>query len=163
MHIIGIDPGNVQSAVAIYHKKTDSIPKTFIDYNANILKWIFEESYKLKPLTFAVEKIASYGMPVGESVFETVWWSGRFHQLIEEEHKKTIIYRITRNKIKNHICHSSRAKDSNIRQALIDRFGPPGTKKLPGKTYGIKKDMWAALAVAVTCSDLLENESNIHQ
>jgi hypothetical protein len=32
---------------------------------------------------------------------------------------------------KMNICHSMRAKDSNIRQALIDRFGVVGTKKNP--------------------------------
>lgn len=158
-HIIGIDPGNIQSAISVFEGTNNLIQETFIDQNDNILGWILNESYKLKPCAFAIEKIASYGMPVGETVFETVYWSGRFHQLIREEQRHADIYRITRNKVKNHICHSSRAKDSNIRQALIDRFGAPGTKKTPGKTYGIKKDMWAALAVAVTCFDLMINDS----
>jgi hypothetical protein len=42
-----------------------------------------------------------------------------------------------------------RAKDANIRQALIDKIGPQGTKAQPGPTYGIKSHSWAALAVAV--------------
>jgi len=42
-----------------------------------------------------------------------------------------------------------RAKDANIRQALLDLIGPQGTKKTPGPTYGIKSHTWAALAVAV--------------
>jgi hypothetical protein len=46
-----------------------------------------------------------------------------------------------------------RAKDSNIRQALIDRFGEPGTKKVPGLLYGIKKDEWSALALGVFWHD----------
>ena len=48
-----------------------------------------------------------------------------------------------------------KAKDSNIRQALIDRFGPVGTKKNPGWFYGVSKDVWAAIAVGgVTFHDL---------
>jgi hypothetical protein len=43
-----------------------------------------------------------------------------------------------------------KAKDANIRQALIDKIGPQGTKKDPGPTYGISKDVWSALAIAVT-------------
>lgn len=49
------------------------------------------------------------------------------------------------------------AKDKNIRQALIDRYGVVGTKKNPGFFYvnGTKfaKDMWQAMAVAVTYFD----------
>jgi hypothetical protein len=51
-----------------------------------------------------------------------------------------------------------RAKDQNIRQALIDRLGPPGTKKNPGPTYGVTSHMWSALAVAVTAHDKLKEQ-----
>ena len=47
-----------------------------------------------------------------------------------------------------------RAKDSNIRQALLDLYGGDkrkaiGIKAEPGPLYGIKSHMWAALGVAV--------------
>jgi hypothetical protein len=47
------------------------------------------------------------------------------------------------------------AKDANIRQALIDRFGGSkeaaiGTIKRQGPLYGVKGHEFAALAVAVT-------------
>ena len=42
-----------------------------------------------------------------------------------------------------------RAKDGNVRQALIDLIGEQGTKKNKGPTYGISSHSWAALAVAV--------------
>jgi hypothetical protein len=96
----------------------------------------------------AMEMIASYGMPVGKEVFETVLWAGRFIQAFRSDH--TLVYR---KDVKMHLCGSMRAKDANIRQALLDRFGPQGTKKAPGVTYGISKDVWAALAVAVTFAD----------
>ena len=57
--------------------------------------------------------------------------------------------------IKVHLCESARAKDGNVRQALIDRIGAQGTKKKPGPTYGVSKDVWAALAVAVCAHDTL--------
>lgn len=93
--------------------------------------------------------IASYGMAVGAEVFETCVWIGRFMQA----HPDLNMHRIKRGDVKMHLCHSMRAKDANIRQALIDRLGAPGTKKNPGKTYGVSGDVWAALAVAVTYHD----------
>ena len=62
-------------------------------------------------------------------------------------------------KVKQHICHDSRAKDSNIIQALVDRFAygqrnrGKGIKKEPGFFYGFKADIWQAFALAVTFFD----------
>jgi hypothetical protein len=96
-----------------------------------------------------LEMIASYGMPVGREVFETCVWIGRFMGAFGAGRCD----RVTRIAVKSHICHSARANDGNIRQALIDRLGAPGTKKQPGATYGLSGDVWAALAVAVTWLD----------
>jgi hypothetical protein len=100
-----------------------------------------------------IEMIASYGMSVGAEVFETCFYIGRFFQT-------SIVpaHRLFRSEIKMHLCGNMRAKDANIRQALIDRFGPGkdravGTKANPGPLYGVKADVWAALALAVTFHD----------
>ena len=56
-------------------------------------------------------------------------------------------------------CHGSRAKDTNIRQALVDRFAPgqpnhgKGTKAEPGWFYGFRADVWQAYALAVYVAD----------
>lgn len=102
--------------------------------------------------------VASYGMPVGETVFQTCVWIGRFIQQIDEIGKEySYIYRKDE---KINICHSMKAKDSNIRQALIDRFGEVGTKKNPGWFYGFKADIWQAYAVGITYLDMQKiNES----
>ena len=102
--------------------------------------------------------IASYGMPVGREVFDTCIWIGRFVQHcksfgIEPEF-------ILRQQEKLTICHSPKANDATIKQALIDRFAPgvsnygKGTKKDPGWFYGFRADEWSAYAVAVTYHDL---------
>jgi hypothetical protein len=97
----------------------------------------------------AIEMIASYGMAVGREVFETCCWIGRFEQAW---FSRTGHYpaRVFRQQVKLHLCGSARAKDANIRQALLDLIGPQGTKKAPGPTYGIKSHAWAALAVGAT-------------
>ncbi len=76
-----------------------------------------------------IEMIASYGMPVGKEVFETCVWIGRFTEVgIYANVQTEYVYRKDE---KMNICHSMKAKDSNIRQALIDRFGEVGTKNNP--------------------------------
>jgi hypothetical protein len=52
---------------------------------------------------------------------------------------------VYRRDVKLHHCHSAKAKDANITQALIDRFAPgvpnrgKGTKAEPGWFYGFKR------------------------
>jgi hypothetical protein len=95
----------------------------------------------------AIEMIACYGMPVGKETFDTTRWVGRFEEcwLRRSESPALLVYRAD---IKLHHCRSHRAKDANVRQALIDKYGVPGTKKQRGVTYGIKSHLWSALAVA---------------
>jgi hypothetical protein len=98
------------------------------------------------------EDIASYGMAVGASVFGTCIWIGRYWQRVIGHAR---FHRVYRRDVKLHLCHSPRAKDGNVRVALIDRIGPQGTKKQPGPTYGLRSHTWAALAVAVYGHDQL--------
>jgi hypothetical protein len=102
----------------------------------------------------AIEQIASYGMAVGAEVFETVYWSGIFAQCFGLDS----VVRIPRKAVKIHLCGSTKAKDANIRQALIDRYGGKdkaiGTKKTGyGPLHGFAADTWSALAVAITAAE----------
>jgi hypothetical protein len=141
--IMGVDPGPDQSAYVIFG--TSGIAASEIVQNEEMLNvfWRYRESC---PYVFC-EHIASYGMAVGASVFETCVWIGRFWQRSFDH--AFHFRRVFRRDIKLHLCNSPRAKDANVRQALLDRLGPQGTKKAPGPTYGVKSHEWAALAVAV--------------
>nr|DAM74783.1 MAG TPA: hypothetical protein [Caudoviricetes sp.] len=121
---------------------------------------IVEKMMKDLPLIsdFAIEMVQSMGQTVGQEVFDTCVWVGRFWEVARYAYvgisgKKTIY----RREEKLYLCGCLSAKDKNIRQALIDRYGVVGTKKNPGFFYvnGTKfaKDMWAAMAVAVTYFD----------
>lgn len=145
MTILAIDSGNVESGYCLIDSETYK-PLEFgkID-NTQML-------FKIKELNYdkiILEMVASYGMAVGASVFETCVWIGRFIQA----RKCPDFEYIYRKEEKINLCGSMKAKDSNIRQALIDRFGEVGTKKNQGFFYGFKKDIWAAFAVGVTWLD----------
>ena len=148
--ILAIDPGNEQSGYAEFDGKSLK-PLSFgkID-NGELLAYIKNTTEENDEL--AIEMIASYGMAVGASVFDTCVWIGRFI----EAFKGKRVTRIFRREEKLHICHSPNAKDSNIRVALIDRFAEhdkisgKGTKKNPDFFYGFKADCWAAFAVGLT-------------
>lgn len=156
MRILAIDPGNEKSAAVVYDTDGGHILAATIEDNQDMLFTIDAwRNATNGPYELAVEMIASYGMPVGKEVFETCVWIGRFIERWGKRHTK-----VYRKDVKMHLCRSMRAKDSNIRQALMDRFGPGkakavGTKKAPGALYGIRGDMWAALAVALTFADTM--------
>ncbi len=162
MIILAIDPGSEKSAWVAYDSEK-KIPINFgIEENTIISECLstprkYCEQFGIADF-FAIEMIASYGMPVGKSVFETCVWIGRFiHAWGSKGYKK--IYRID---VKMHLCKNTRAKDSNIRQAIIDRYQASGggktpqigTKAQPGPLYGVSKDVWSALAVAITAAEI---------
>ena len=151
--ILAIDPGTERSAFVLLHE--GRIVRHGLQENAWLIGFL--ESYRFNPIKplLAVEMIASYGMPVGREVFETCVWIGRFVQAWQP---LPVDY-VYRREVKLHLCGSVKAKDGNVRQALLDLYGPQGTKKAPGPTHGLKADEWAALGVAETMRDRLERKA----
>lgn len=155
VHLLtAIDPGPLVSAFVDYDVQTARPVQVGMLSNESMLHRITVNPRSVELVV--IERIASYGMAVGEEVFETVFWTGRFYDRayrigLDAE-------RIPRQKVKLHLCKSSTAKDANVRQALLDRFGPGvqraiGTSKHPGPLFGVREDIWAALAVAVVWAD----------
>lgn len=160
--ILAIDPGNIESGVVILDEKTLKPYYAEKISNEELIDLVYcKFEYFSKYNYVAIEKIASYGMPVGATVFDTCIWIGRFYEAIKNKYPGVDIEFIYRKEdVKMNLCHSMKAKDSNIIQALIDRFAPntpnkgKGTKKEPGWFYGFKKDIWQAYAVGVTYYDM---------
>lgn len=151
--IISIDSGNVESAYCLIRAE-DYKPIEFGKLNNEDLRrklWQLFNETDYEIYAVALEMVASYGMPVGASVFDTCVWIGRFYEICIP-HVGSVDY-IYRKEEKINLCNSMKAKDSNIRQALIDRFGEVGTKKNQGWFYGFKNDVWAAYAVGITWLD----------
>jgi hypothetical protein len=146
--ILAIDPGPEQSAYVVY-RGGHVVEFAKID-NAEML-------YRCGltwdgSMVLVIEQVAAMGMAVGAEVFETVFVSGRFVQAWHGHW-----YRVKRHEVKMFWCGSTRAKDANIRQSIIDRYGGKekaiGRKRTPGPLYGIHKDTWQALALAICWHD----------
>lgn len=151
--ILAVDPGCDETAWLLFCAPDEILAfekEANEEFLARFSKpGLFETNERMiNPIHLAIEMVASYGMPVGREIFETCVFIGRVIERWGQDYKK-----VYRKDVKLHLCGQPSAKDSNIRQALVDRFGPPGTKKSPGKTYGISKDVWSALAIAVTFAE----------
>lgn len=142
-YILAVDPGTTESAYLKYDG--DKILGFGKIPNEELFLLIAEEDSNV---LLAIEMVASFGMPVGREVFETCVWIGKFEVIHSGP-----VRRLFRKTVVAHICGDVKAKDVNIRAALVDMFGGSlaiGNKKKPGVCYGISKDMWSALAIAVT-------------
>lgn len=155
--LIAIDPGPTHSAYVTldYGGSITGFGKVANDQLLGII-----ERSRNRSGHMAVEMIASYGMPVGAEVFETCVWIGRMIERWDLAY--TLVYR---REVKLHLCNAPRAKDGNVRQALLDRWGGKvvamGSKKAPGPLYGISADVWQALGVAVTWWDRNASEDQL--
>jgi len=89
-----------------------------------------------------------FGMPFHDTHIRMVEWVGRIMQMIEDLGGK--YYRVFRYREGVVMCNSPLTSDAKIRAAVIAIFGPPGTKKDPGPTYGVTGDVWQAIAVGTT-------------
>ena len=153
MKILAIDPGNIESGYAIIEIPDFKLIEFGKVKNEELLADIEDRFvYDTTIDAVAIEMVASYGMAVGKSVFDTCVWIGRFVQALAND---GVDY-VYRKDEKMCLCGSMKAKDSNIRQALIDRYAKhdfkngKGVKKNPDTFYGVSKDVWQAIAVGVT-------------
>lgn len=159
--LLAIDPGPVESGWVLIDAATRRPLKHGKTPNAELLASIDWELGEAG--TAVIEMVASYGMAVGVEVFDTCVWIGRFVEAVRryrfDRREPQLVKRLS---VKVHHCHSARATDANIRQALVDRFayGQPnhgkGTKAEPGFFYGFAADVWQAMALAVYAADQLE-------
>ena len=140
---LAIDPGPKDSAFVLY----DGV--RILDHghwgNVALLNRLRQREFGAEYMT-VIEQIEGFGLPVGKETFETVFWSGRFAQASRP------FARLGRKAVKRHLCGRTTTKDADVRKALADRFGG-------GFPAGFSSHRYAALAVAVTWTDLQQKEA----
>lgn len=153
--ILAIDPANEKSAYVVIDGNLKPIKFGKIK-NSELMEKIKKQDFEGCKVV-AIEMIASYGMAVGQTVFDTCVWIGRFIEAVKAQGMEyELIYR---KEVKMNLCNTMRANDSNIIQALVDRFAPnvrnkgKGIKSDKGFFYGFRADIWQSYAVGVTYHD----------
>jgi len=167
--VLAIDPGSERSAwllfVPVGPPEGYEVRGHGIHANEELLRRLRDPQlgrpyYRVDVV--AIEQIEPrYGLQAGWEVLDTARWVGRF----EEASTPIKVVRLKRSEILRHLAVVTHGKervsaDAGVRAALIDRFGGAGGKEAaigrkahPGPLYGISKDVWSALAVAVTSVD----------
>ena len=115
-YILAIDPGNEKSAVAILDKENYYSPKHDILDNDKLLLQIrfgYSGPNSLLPFycpdTIIIERITGYNMGVGQTVFDTCVWIGRFIEAArtvdyKTYHRPPTVVLLPRPEIKLHLC-----------------------------------------------------------
>jgi hypothetical protein len=150
--ILAIDPGTTQSGWCLFDGA--AVKSSGVAQNNDIAQMIDAGAFD----RLAIEMIASYGMAVGREVFETCVWIGRFVECFRDPDAVQLVYR---KDVKIHLCGTTKAKDPNVRQAIIDLFPATGggktpqigVKGKPGPLFGVSSHAWPALGVALTVAN----------
>lgn len=157
MKLIAIDPGNIDSAYVIWNGE-QILEKGKIN-NRSLLDKIMLCEVDLA----VIEMIASYGMPVGQTTFDTCVWLGMFKREFEQYKIKVQLH--FRNSVKLHHCGKTYAKDGNLRQVLVDKYGEDHSKKKPNYLYNthndgiyMNTDLWSAFGLATYITESEGNE-----
>lgn len=132
--ILAIDPGTTESGVVVFDPLcSEPVIESGVYTNDALLGWIRSGSIPsgsgmLAELTgphiLAIEVPRARGMPFSNEMIDTVIWVGRFLEAWGDRPSA----RVDRKDVKMFLCGVASAKDSNIRAAIIDRFG--GSKAL---------------------------------
>lgn len=158
MKVLAVDPGTEQSGWLLWDSRAEKAERFAIETNDAVRDALCMLHPNVDELV--IEEFRSYGMPIGIESLKTVLWCGRFierwHTLRAGRGAGERAHLMPRKAVKIHHCGTSRGTDATVWQALVDRFGPPGTKAAPGVLFGIKSHVRSALALAVAFADQRE-------
>lgn len=124
--VLAIDPGTTESAWCHYDGSRPFDFAKAANHELLVHLGFLEQDHTV----LAIEYMEPRGMPMSQEEMDTQFWAGRFVQAAAVHW-----HPVKRLEVKMHLCGNPRAKDSNIRQALIDLFGGEslaiGGKKCP--------------------------------
>ncbi len=154
--VLAVDPGTTKSAWVLYNIKEDRVV-SFETCENELLLSFFHVSHGIemfrpkKDVLLVVEKVTGYGKPVGETVFETCFNSGR---LVQAWGGRFVMY--PRRRVKKVLLGKDKGGDSQVRAAVLAWFGgekkAKGLKASPGPLFGMASHQWQACGLALAFS-----------
>ena len=144
--ILAIDPGTHESGFCLY--ESGRVVSSGVMDNHDLLKIVADD----RSDALAIEKVVSYGRAVGQEVFDTCEWAGRFRQVwgCPDE-----TLSVTRLQVKQALGLKGSDDEAKVNKRLREVIGDKGTKANPGPTYGVTSHAWAALGVAYAAAKQL--------
>ena len=146
MTILAIDPGTHKSGFCLY--EGGKVISSGVMDNADLLRVVADDRSDV----LAIEKVVSYGRAVGQEVFDTCEWAGRFRQVwgCPDE-----TLSVTRLQVKQALGLKGADDDAAVNKRLREVIGEKGTKANPGPTFGVTSHAWAALGVAYAAAKMI--------
>ena len=130
MKLLAIDPGNEKSAFAILNNGVLGLFGKFDNFT--LLQLVRGKVAPWDSTHCAIETLEPRGMPTSFEEMQTQLWAGRFYEAWAVTRGDQTPQQVFRHAVKMHHCGKTTANDSNIRAALIDRYGGE-TKAIGGK------------------------------
>ena len=157
MNILGIDPGPLQSALALWDTDAEEVLDHQYIHNDAAVEYISDFASPLCEFqldVLCIEFIQSYGMAVGQETFGTCLYCGDYRRTgLNMQVDTSLVFKTT---WAAGLTGSANANKSQTRRAVIDRYGywkhgstGLGVKAHPGKLYGITAHIWDALGIAI--------------
>ena len=144
--ILCIDPGAKQSGCVLL-SSTGEVESAGMRTNPEIIELLREAKRLTEHDVLVIEMMENFGKTLGTDALRTVWWSGRFSEAWLD--RAGVLHEMPRREVKLALCGSMRAKDPNVRAALIDLYGGEVETKKGGKLGKVKSHAWQALALGV--------------
>ena len=121
--ILAIDPGRRMTGWVLLEPQPGPLPR--LVEHGNTPTSDFLERLRAHPALGADRAVAEHvghygtGMAAGADVFETCIFLGQMIEIL----RPLPVAKVRRQSVKTHLCGRPTAKDANVRQALIDRWG----------------------------------------
>lgn len=139
--IIGIDPGTKQSAFVEWDGSF--ITGLGVKPNIEVLRYLRSIDRRA---CVVFESVQNYGMVIGKSTFDTVFWTGRLFQVARDVVGPTQVSRLPRRAVKKYLGLGPGAGDKDVKAAILRRL-----ERNPEDWHGrLNSHKVAALAIAIT-------------